>query len=165
MNGEEWRPIPRLGDLYEASSHGRIRSLVSGAPQLLSMWSTQSDGYLKARVGGRAVSSGRFVHCLVLEAFVSPRPDGMVTRHLNGNPADNRVENLAWGTQAENMRDAVRHGTHYEMRRTHCPLGHAYDEKNTGNYTGSNRTCRTCARDRMRKVRAEMRTTRTQKAA
>lgn len=53
----------------------------------------------------------RFVHRLVLEAFVGKCPDKMHARHLNGNPSDNRVENLAWGTRSENMMDRVRHGT------------------------------------------------------
>lgn len=34
----------------------------------------------------------------------------MVCRHLNGNPEDARLNNLAWGTPKENGEDAVRHG-------------------------------------------------------
>lgn len=56
--------------------------------------------------GGR---TERYVHHLVLETFVGPRPDGMETRHLNGNHSDNRVENLAWGTKSENGADKVAH--------------------------------------------------------
>jgi len=51
------------------------------------------------------------VHRLVLETYVGPCPEGMECRHLNGNPQDNRVENLAWGTSAENGQDIIRHGT------------------------------------------------------
>ena len=39
------------------------------------------------------------------------RPEGLVCRHLNGNPLDNRLENICWGTQQENAQDAIRHGT------------------------------------------------------
>ena len=53
----------------------------------------------------------RKVHHLVLEAFDGPCPEGMVCRHLNGNPADNRAENLKWGTEKENNEDKIRHGT------------------------------------------------------
>jgi hypothetical protein len=31
---------------------------------------------------------------------------------LNGDPADNRWTNLAWGTRRENVHDAISHGTH-----------------------------------------------------
>jgi len=73
--------------------------------------------YIKASLfdGERRVT--RNVHVLVLEAFAGPRPNGMVCRHLNGNPTDNRIENLAWGTESENQRDAVRHGTSPGLQR------------------------------------------------
>jgi len=46
-----------------------------------------------------------------LETSVGPCPEGHVTRHLNGDPTDNRLENLRWGTRSENQRDSVKHGT------------------------------------------------------
>lgn len=53
----------------------------------------------------------RYVHHLVLETFGGPRPQGLVCRHLDGNPANNVLENLEWGTYAENEADKLRHGT------------------------------------------------------
>lgn len=52
----------------------------------------------------------KFAHNIVLETFIGPRPKGMECRHLNGNKQDNRLENLCWGTHAENEKDKVRHG-------------------------------------------------------
>ena len=43
----------------------------------------------------------RNVGSVVLEAFVGPRPKGLVCCHLNGDTVDNRLENLKWGTRAE----------------------------------------------------------------
>lgn len=51
-----------------------------------------------------------YIHRLILETFVGPCPSGMECRHLNGIKTDNRLENLAWGTPGENMRDAIAHG-------------------------------------------------------
>src|SRR5262245_38045005 len=48
---------------------------------------------------------------LVLLAFVGPCPEGMECRHLDGNPQNNHVDNLRWGTSAENTEDQRRHGT------------------------------------------------------
>lgn len=53
----------------------------------------------------------RHVHTLVLTAFVGPRPAGMQCRHLDGNPANNHVNNLKWGTPRENQHDRIAHGT------------------------------------------------------
>jgi hypothetical protein len=47
---------------------------------------------------------------LVLEAFKGPRPDGLLALHVNDVKADNRLENLCWGTVAENSRHAVING-------------------------------------------------------
>lgn len=61
----------------------------------------------------------RTIHQLVTEAFVGPRPTGSEVRHLDGNPANNRASNLAWGTRRENMADARRHGTLVQGARCH----------------------------------------------
>lgn len=50
------------------------------------------------------------VHRLVAEAFLPPSNAPLV-RHLDGNPLNNYADNLAWGTQYDNMQDALRHGT------------------------------------------------------
>jgi HNH endonuclease len=53
----------------------------------------------------------RSIHRLVLEAFVGPRPPGLVCCHWDGDPANNRLENLRWDTHQSNMDDMLRHGT------------------------------------------------------
>ena len=54
--------------------------------------------------------AGKPVHQLVMKAFVGPAPDGMEIRHLNGNPADNRLANLKYGTRTENILDVYYQG-------------------------------------------------------
>jgi hypothetical protein len=52
------------------------------------------------------------VHRLVLFAFGAPeRCGGRCARHLNGDPTDNRIQNLAWGTHRQNEADKKLHGT------------------------------------------------------
>lgn len=50
------------------------------------------------------------VHAAVCEAFHGDRPNGHVARHLNGDRHDNRANNLAWGTYADNEADKIAHG-------------------------------------------------------
>jgi hypothetical protein len=61
-----------------------------------------------ARAGLRLA---RGVAQLVLLAFVGPRPvDATDVRHLDGDRMNNSLENLAWGTRAQNEDDKRRHG-------------------------------------------------------
>jgi len=50
------------------------------------------------------------VHQLVARTFLGPRPDGADVRHLNGDPRDNRVDNLCYGSRTENILDHYRQG-------------------------------------------------------
>jgi HNH endonuclease len=53
----------------------------------------------------------RYIHQLVLEAFLGPRPPGLICCHWDGNAANNRLENLRWDTYKSNCDDMLRHGT------------------------------------------------------
>jgi hypothetical protein len=52
-----------------------------------------------------------YVHRAVLRAFVGePRP-GEEACHNNGDPSDNRLENLRWDIRKNNALDKINHGT------------------------------------------------------
>lgn len=109
MSAEEWRPVawaPR----YEVSNLGRVRSHCRpGHPIMLRPYPNR-QGYLRVALmvgGGRGRTV--FVHRLVGPAFLGEMPAGLQTRHLDGNPANNRVDNLKYGTGSENTADRLRH--------------------------------------------------------
>lgn len=52
----------------------------------------------------------RYVHRLVLEAFVGPCPKGMECCHEDDNYTNNRLGNLRWDTRLASCRDAGRNG-------------------------------------------------------
>jgi hypothetical protein len=117
---EEWRPVVGYEGVYEVSSLGRVRSLNRHADHPrgpLNIRGMQispfknARGYLRVSLRDSGARSKRTVHSLVLEAFIGPRPGGMQSRHLNGNKADNRPENLTWGTAKQNIADKRAHGT------------------------------------------------------
>jgi thymidylate synthase ThyX len=102
---EAWRPVVGYEGRYDVSNIGRVRSYyenryLRSEPRIKQQTRIQS-GHMVVSLSGRRV----FVHRLVLEAFVGPKGMGQQARHLNNNAADNRVENLAWGTDAENKAD------------------------------------------------------------
>jgi hypothetical protein len=67
------------------------------------------DGYMNVRLISSEKKVLFRVHRLVLVAFVGPCPEGHEACHNNGIRHDNRLENLRWGTPAENREDAYKH--------------------------------------------------------
>lgn len=121
MTEEIWKDIPGYEGLYQVSDQGRVRSLdrvVMCTGAVKGAYSSRKKGRLlrpgPSNFGHLSVVLGRrntrMVHDLVLRAFVGPPPDKHECCHNNGNPADNRLENLRWGTRSENNVDAVKHG-------------------------------------------------------
>lgn len=136
------RTVIRGHDTYTLS--GRVAALNTGS----------KTGHLKVgiRMGGRYHHA--WVHRLVLEAFVGPCPPGMETRHLNGNPKDNRLENLAWGSATENAQDTKDHGSAPALP-LYCKHGHLFTPENTYHPPSrpDDRHCKECQRSRVRKYR------------
>lgn len=71
----------------------------------------QTGGYLQACLFCRGKRTEVYVHHIVLEAFIGPRPAGMVACHYDGVRTNNARSNLRWDTPRNNMADAYRHGT------------------------------------------------------
>jgi hypothetical protein len=112
---EVWRTISNY-PRYEISNHGRVRSSHRGQIKFLKPW-RHEFGYSKVHLFNVDGGKKRYIHQLVLEAFVGEREPGQEVRHLDGNPANNRIENLAWGTRVENQNDKLEHGTHNRGER------------------------------------------------
>jgi len=146
----EWREIPSFPG-YMVSADGSVR----GRRGLIATF-IDASGYRRLGLYRNGQRINCRVHSLVADAFLPPRPTGAVTRHIDGDHLNNTVRNLCWGTQSENVRDAVNHGTQRNIRKTHCPYGHPYDEANTSYESKGNRKCRTCRRDRERLRRARI---------
>jgi hypothetical protein len=150
--GEEWRPVIGYEDRYLVSSLGRVLSLPNPkrrTARLISLHPTEF-GYPCVNLWRNNRMKRVCVHILVLEAFVGTRPDGHEARHLDGDQTRSELENLAWGTKSENNYDRVRHGTHPQAVKTHCPSGHPYSEDNTYIHPTGQRVCRTCRREQQR---------------
>lgn len=163
----EWRPVVGYEGRYEVSDEGSVRSVDRwvtytggklGAKHLHHgrvLKTDERNGYAMVPLSSNSKSQATFVHRLVLEAFVGPRPDGMQACHNDGNRRNNTVANLRWDTASNNVQDCLRHGTQAKARLTHCPQNHPYDEENTIRSPEGHRSCRACRRerDRVRKRR------------
>lgn len=121
---EIWKNIPGYEGKYQASSEGRIRSLdhevrgichFTGKPflrtvrgRVLKPGRYCKAGHLSVVLGNG--TPGKPVHQLVMLAFAGPPPEGQEVLHINGDPNDNRLENLRYGTRTENILDVYRQG-------------------------------------------------------
>lgn len=168
---EHWLPVVGYEGHYSVSDQGRVRSehrvtisqkgnrrtirerILLPAPAIL--------GHLNVVLYINQRKTSKYVHHLVMEAFVGPRPSNLDIRHLNGNAEDNRLSNLAYGTRKENVRDTLRHGTNRNASKTHCKWGHEFTLENTyWDPTDCGRRCRACRAERRRAHEARKAATR-----
>lgn len=116
---EHWRTVPDFPG-YEVSDAGNVRSLTRAVPHQ-NVTKTifgkpkkarpqRNGGQMRLTLYHERKPKSVFVHRLVMAAFVGPIPTGKLVRHLNGNPKDNRLVNLAYGDALENAADAIAHG-------------------------------------------------------
>ena len=119
---EIWKDIPGYEGKYQVSTLGRVKSLnrfvdyyYKGAPRkrylqghFLKPRKHDKYGHLSVLLGKNGPNVK--VHQLVMKTFVGEPKKGQEVRHINGVPADNRLENLKYGTRSENIKDIYLQG-------------------------------------------------------
>ena len=95
--------------LYDAEDEDKISkynwcvlqaSAQPGKFYVFTMVPHPAGGWYHAPSGRQRRKTSLFLHQLIMET-----PKGMVTDHINGDPLDNRKQNLRICTQAENVRN------------------------------------------------------------
>lgn len=116
---ERWLPVVGFDGFYEVSDSGLVRAI----PRLRCLGGIRKPfankkGHLRIDLYRPGNHKRQYVHRTVLEAFVGPCPIGMEGCHGDGDPSNNRLDNLRWGTPGSNWADARKHGT-ARVRDTH----------------------------------------------
>lgn len=97
--------------IYEISNYGRVKSLsrliknsnnrITKEKILKATY--DKDKYLSIGLSKEGKTKTFKVHRLVAEAFIPNKENKRTVNHINGNKEDNRVDNLEWSTDREQM--------------------------------------------------------------
>lgn len=115
---EVWKDVKGFEDYYEISNLGNLKSkdriikhYKGGFRKYkakLKKSRLNHNGYLRCNLKIGGVRYDFTIHRLVAEAFLDNKESRPFINHINGNKADNKVENLEWVTSSENTIHAVK---------------------------------------------------------
>lgn len=113
LPNELWKECPLLGEFYEVSNFGRVRTVehdvqwfnghgicIRKVKGIIRKGTMDTDGYIRISIKRRS----HFVHRLVMSAFVGENE--LTVNHINGIKTDNRLCNLEYLTQGDNLKHA-----------------------------------------------------------
>ena len=105
---ERWKPVYDIPG-YWVSNKGRVWSTIS---EMFIEGTALKNGHIDMTLRYNGIRVHRYLHRLVAEAFI-PNPNNYpLVRHMDDNPYNNEVCNLAWGTQYDNVQDCI-HNKHF----------------------------------------------------
>jgi len=122
---EEWKGLiyrgENLSGKYEISNQGRLRNSIS--KKIYKTFITKK-GYeqVKLSLSERKIGIVLRIHVAVAENFIENKFNKQQVNHIDCNKLNNKVENLEWVTQKENMEHAaknnlVRNGTEHRFTK------------------------------------------------
>jgi hypothetical protein len=110
---ENWKPIPSLNNLYEASNLGKIRSAgIRNKGKILREYidSPADINYNFVEVHINNKKWMKRIHRLVAEVFCENPENYPIVMHLDNDRRNNKADNLQWGTLKMNSQQMIRDG-------------------------------------------------------
>ena len=115
QTGDNWRTIPNF-ESYQIDMIGNVWSKI-GKGKFLKP-SLDKDGYLYVVLKQHSSEwesksyIRKYIHQLVLLAWIGPCPIGLECRHKDNDIINNNISNLEYSSHKVNMRDRYANGTY-----------------------------------------------------
>lgn len=117
---EIWKDIPNYEGLYQASNLGRIKGLRRYKQnhsklqlveeKIIKQYVNKHNGYAYTVLCKNGKEKNCRVHKLIATAFIPNTENKTTINHIDGNKTNNRVDNLEWATNQENIIHAIENG-------------------------------------------------------
>ncbi len=107
LRNESWKPVKGFVEYY-VSNLGRIKTIKTKPPRIMSPSHSGNIVLRKNRT-----SFNFKIAQLILRMFIGTPPrNKYLARHLDDNPQNNKLTNLAWGDHQDNYNDGVKNERH-----------------------------------------------------
>lgn len=125
---ESWRDVIGFEGLYQVSNLGRVQSVDrcvkhscnatrKQSGRVLKLFRNNKYGHLGVGLCKNGIRSSLLVHRVVLNAWVGPCPENHECCHKDGNPINNSINNLRWGSKSSNQKDRYKHNPKHPNAR------------------------------------------------
>lgn len=112
--------IPGFKGIYQINLNGQVFSIgrwvnankggkMFIGNEILSNW-VDGNGYLRVKLTLDKKHRSYFIHRLLAITFIPNPENHPLVRHLDDNPLNLELSNLAWGTKKDNAQDSIKNG-------------------------------------------------------
>lgn len=136
---EIWKDIPNYEGLYQASNFGKIRSYPRKGTRIkndfyILQGGVNKKGYKQIILRKNNIPKTISLHRLIAKTFIPNLDNKSQINHIDGNKLNNKVENLEWIDNLENMRHSIKIGLRDEaikkLKYINCKKINQYDINN-----------------------------------